>query len=88
MLWPGLVMDYAQTSGTTAGDKYNPSHARCSGATTAPLPTSSNATRFGVSPPVRHGGKVLFLGGSTDLTVNPHGVRTGDLSGIVTPLIR
>ena len=33
-------------------------------------------------------GRVLFLGGSTALAVNEHGIRTGDLSGLVTPLIR
>jgi hypothetical protein len=34
------------------------------------------------------GGKCLFLGGSSDLTRNEHGIATGDLSGLVTPLIR
>jgi hypothetical protein len=34
------------------------------------------------------GGKCLFLGGSSDVKANAHGIRTGDLSGLVTPLIR
>jgi hypothetical protein len=33
-------------------------------------------------------GKAVFLGGSTKVTENEHGVRTGDLSGLVAPLIR
>jgi hypothetical protein len=33
-------------------------------------------------------GKALFLGGSTDLETNAHGIKTGDLSGLVTPMIR
>ena len=89
VLWPGLVMDYAQTSGTTAGDKYIPvTREMLRSNYRSALDIFAHATRFGVSLPFVMGGKVLFLGGSTDLTVNPHGVRTGDLSGIVTPLIR
>ncbi|MCU0689522.1 MAG: GH3 auxin-responsive promoter family protein, partial [Phycisphaerales bacterium] len=33
-------------------------------------------------------GKCVFLGGSTDMETNAHGIKTGDLSAIVTPLIR
>ena len=89
VLWPGLVMDYAQTSGTTAGDKFIPVTAQMMRSNyLAALDIFAHAQRFGVSLPFVCGGKVLFLGGSSDLSSNRHGVRTGDLSGIVTPLIK
>ena len=87
--WPGMVMDWAQTSGTTAGDKFIPvskdmmrSNFRTS------LDIFAHAMNSGVSLRRVFAGKALFMGGSTDLSVNRHGMRTGDLSGIVTPLIR
>ncbi len=89
VLWPGRVMDYAQTSGTTAGDKFIPvSKAMMRSNYKAALDIFANAGRFGVDLPRLLRGKALFLGGSTDLTVNQHGIRTGDLSGLVTPMIR
>lgn len=89
VLWPGLVMDYAQTSGTTAGDKYIPvSREMMRSNYRAALDLFATAMRFGVSLPRLLTGRALFLGGSTDLSVNEHGVRTGDLSGLSTPLIR
>lgn len=89
VLWPGLVMDYAQTSGTTAGDKYIPvSRQMLKSNYTAALDIFANASRFGVQLPRLLRGKALFLGGSTELAVNDRGIRTGDLSGLVTPLIR
>lgn len=89
VLWPGLVRDFAQTSGTTAGDKYIPvSKAMLRSNYRASLDMFAYATRFGVSIPRLMAGRALFLGGSTALTENEHGVRTGDLSGIVTRLIR
>lgn len=89
VLWPGLVRDFAQTSGTTAGDKYIPvSEAMLKSNFAAAMDIFANAHRFGVSLPSLLAGKVLFLGGSTDLSTSPNGIRTGDLSGIVTPLIR
>ncbi len=89
VLWPGLVRDFAQTSGTTAGDKYIPvSRAMLRSNFLASLDIFAHLSRFGVSLPFLTGGRVLFLGGSTDLAVSGKGVRTGDLSGIVTPLIR
>ena len=89
VLWPGRVMDFAQTSGTTAGDKFIPvSKAMMRSNFLAALDIFANAMRFGVSIERLLGGKVLFLGGSTDLSVNEHGVRTGDLSGLVAPMIR
>jgi hypothetical protein len=89
LLWPGLVMDYAQTSGTTAGDKYIPVTRRMMRSNyLAALDIFANAVRFGVSLPRILAGRVVFLGGSTDLSVNAQGIRTGDLSGLVTPMIR
>jgi hypothetical protein len=89
VLWPGLVKDFAQTSGTTAGDKFIPvSEKMLRSNLLASLDIFANLMRFGVSMPWMLTGKVLFLGGSTDLATNDKGVRTGDLSGIVSPLIR
>jgi GH3 auxin-responsive promoter len=89
VLWPGLVRDFAQTSGTTAGDKFIPvSREMMRSNFRASLDIFANLTRFGVSIPWMMAGKILFLGGSSALDVNDKGVRTGDLSGIVTPLIR
>lgn len=87
--WPGVVRDWAQTSGTTAGDKYVPvSKALLKHNFRSALDIYAHAMRRGVSLPSLFGGKIMFLGGSTDLAENEHGVRTGDLSGIVTQLIR
>lgn len=89
VLWPGLVMDYAQTSGTTAGDKFIPvTKEMLKSNFLASLDIFGSLARFGVPLSQMLAGKSLFLGGSTDLSTNEHGVRTGDLSGIVTPLIR
>lgn len=89
VLWPGVVRDFAQTSGTTAGDKYIPvSREMLRSNFRASMDILSHLERFGVSLPRLFAGRILFLGGSTDLAVNERGVRTGDLSGIVTPLIR
>ncbi len=89
VLWPGLVRDFAQTSGTTAGDKFIPVSERMLRSNLlASLDIFANLMRFGVSLPSMLSGKVLFLGGSTDLSTSDKGVRTGDLSGIVSPLIR
>lgn len=89
VLWPGLVRDFAQTSGTTSGDKYMPvtkelfrSNYRAS------LDIFATLMRWGYPLARMMSGRCLFLGGSTDLTVNEHGIRTGDLSGLVTPMIR
>ena len=89
VLWPGLVKDFAQTSGTTAGDKFIPvSEMMLKSNFLASLDIFGHLSRMGVSLPGMLGGKCLFLGGSTDLSVSDKGIRTGDLSGIVTPLIR
>ncbi len=89
VLWPGLVMDYAQTSGTTAGDKYIPVSSQMMRSNyLASLDIFANLHRFGLPLSRVTAGKCLFLGGSTNVDVNRHGVRTGDLSGLVTGLIR
>jgi len=89
VLWPGLVKNYAQTSGTTAGDKFMPvSDDMMKSNFKASLDIFAHASRFGVSPPSLTSGRLLFLGGSTELSTNAHGINTGDLSGIVAPLIR
>ncbi|MFA6045338.1 MAG: GH3 auxin-responsive promoter family protein [Phycisphaerales bacterium] len=89
VLWPGLVKDFAQTSGTTAGDKFIPvSREMLHSNFLASLDIFANLSRFGVSLAWLLGGKSLFLGGSSNLASSPQGIRTGDLSGIVTPLIR
>lgn len=89
VLWPGRVDHFAQTSGTTAGDKYIPvSREMLRSNARAARDIFAHAKRFGVDLARLTRGRSLFLGGSTDLTTNEHGIRTGDLSGIVTPLIR
>ncbi|MEK6701721.1 MAG: GH3 auxin-responsive promoter family protein [Planctomycetota bacterium] len=89
VLWPGLVRDFAQTSGTTSGDKYIPvTAAMMKSNFRASLDIFAHAQNFGVSLTRMLSGRLLFLGGSTELASNQHGVRTGDLSGIVAPLIR
>jgi hypothetical protein len=89
VLWPGLVRHYAQTSGTTAGDKFIPvSDEMLKSNYLAALDIFAHAHRFGISLPDLMKGKCVFLGGTTKLDTNAHGIKTGDLSGIVTPLIR
>lgn len=89
VLWPGLVRDFCQTSGTTAGDKFIPvSKEMLRSNFRASLDIFANLCRFGVDLPQLLIGKCLFLGGSSDIAENQHGVRTGDLSGLVVPMIR
>ena len=87
--WPGVVRDWAETSGTTGGQKYIPvSREMMKSNYRAALDIFAHASRMGVSLSRLFGGRILFLGGSTSLETNEHGIRTGDLSGLVTPLIR
>jgi hypothetical protein len=89
VLWAGLVRDFAQTSGTTAGDKYIPvSREMMRSNYRASLDIFANMHRFGLPLDRVTAGKCLFLGGSSDVAENAHGIRTGDLSGLVTGLIR
>jgi len=87
--WPGVVRDWAQTSGTTGGQKYIPvSAAMMKSNRTAAMDIFAHAMRMGCPLSRLLGGKLLFLGGSTTLETSDKGVRTGDLSGLVAPLIR
>ncbi|MFT5423661.1 MAG: hypothetical protein ACI89L_001449 [Phycisphaerales bacterium] len=89
VLWPGLVKRFAQTSGTTAGDKFIPVSDEMMRANfLASLDIFAHLHNRGVSLTGLMGGKSLFLGGSSDLHPNEHGVTTADLSGLVTPMIR
>ncbi len=89
VLWAGKVMHFAQTSGTTAGDKFVPvTRAMMRGNYFASLDIFAHLLNRGVPSERVMGGRCLFLGGSTDLDINEHGVATGDLSGLVTPLIK
>jgi hypothetical protein len=89
VLWPGLVEDFCQTSGTTAGDKFIPvSREMMRSNYRAALDIFANLGLRGVSLTRLLSGKCLFLGGSTKLVANEHGVRTGDLSGLATQLIK
>ena len=88
VFWPGLVKAYAQTSGTTAGDKFMPQSAEMFRSNyRASLDIFANMMRWDVCLGRLFSGHVLFLGGSSAVEENEHGVRTGDLSGLVTPLI-
>jgi len=87
--WPGVVMDWAQTSGTTGGQKYLPvSREMMRSNNKAAFDIFAHASRMGTPLPRVFGGRIVFLGGSTALTVSERGIRTGDLSALVTPLIR
>lgn len=89
VLWEGRVMRFAQTSGTTAGDKFIPvSEQMMRSNYLASLDIFAHLINRGVHPGRIMGGRCLFLGGSTDLEYNEHGIATGDLSGLVTPLIK
>lgn len=89
VLWPGLVRDFCQTSGTTAGDKYIPvSEAMKRSNFRAAMDIFAHAVNAGISIPRIFSGKALFLGGSTSLTTSDKGIRTGDLSGIAATQIR
>jgi len=87
--WPGVVRDWAQTSGTTGGEKYIPvSKQMMRSNYLAALDIFAHAMRAGISLEHMCGGRLFFLGGSTSVSENEHGIRTGDLSGLVTSMIR
>ena len=90
VLFPGAPAALAQTSGTTssgqAGERYIPQgedllrhHARGAAAALSRLARDAGRRLFA--------GRMLMLGGSTSLSANAHGVKTGDLSGIVVDRI-
>ena len=88
VLWPGVVRDFAQTSGTTAGDKFIPvSREMMRSNFRASLDIFAHLIRRGVDPAELFAGKALFIGGSSNVSISPRGIRTGDLSGLVTRLI-
>lgn len=89
VLWPGLVKQFCQTSGTTAGDKRIPiSDAMMASNKKASFDIFAHALNWGVSLPKLLGGKALFLGGSSALERRDNGILIGDLSGIATQQIR
>ncbi len=89
VLWPGLVKQFCQTSGTTAGDKRIPiSDAMMASNKKASFDIFAHALNWGVSIPRLLGGKALFLGGSSELDRQDNGILVGDLSGIATQQIR
>ena len=86
--WPGIVNDWAQTSGTTGGEKFIPvSKEMMRSNYRSAMDIFANSVRMGVSLPQLFAGRLLFLGGSTDVSTNEFGIRTGDLSGLVAGLI-
>lgn len=89
VLWPGLVRQFCQTSGTTAGDKRIPiSGAMMASNKKASFDIFAHSSNWGVSIPRLLGGKALFLGGSSALDRQDNGILIGDLSGIATQQIR
>ncbi len=89
VLWPGLVKQFCQTSGTTAGDKRIPiSNAMMASNKKASFDIFAHALNWGVSLPRLMGGKALFLGRSSALDRRENGILVGDLSGIATQQIR
>lgn len=87
--WPGRVRYFAQTSGTTVGDKRIP-------VTDEMMRANRRAAvrifayydrRYGLHAGELFGGKLLFLGGSTALERTDSGALVGDLSGIATQSI-
>ena len=88
--WPGVVRHFAQTSGTTAGDKRIPVTDDMQRSNTrAALALFAYYGRWGRGL-IRSvmAGQLLFLGGSTTLTPTPAGGWIGDLSGIASRSIR
>lgn len=82
VLWPGLPLYFAKTSGTTSGAKYIP-------LTKESMPTHIEAARNAILSYIHEtgnadfvDGKMIFLQGSPVLT-EKNGVQVGRLSGIV-----
>lgn len=84
--WPGRTRYFAQTSGTTAGDKRIP--------LTDAMQASNRRAALAIFAYYKRrspqrlramiGGQLLFLGGSTAMTPTGHGGWIGDLSGIAS----
>ena len=88
--WPGRVKYFAQTSGTTAGDKRIPMTPDMIRANVrAGLAIFAYYARRGPGELWRlWDGQLLFLGGSSAMTATESGAQIGDLSGIATRSIR
>lgn len=83
--WPGAVPFFAVTSGTTTGrTKYIPcTHEMVSSNTAAGLDLICHHLNNRPDSQIL-GGKSFMLGGSTDLVQEARGIRSGDLSGIMS----
>jgi len=82
--WPGKIPYFAVSSGTSSGrTKYLPlSHSMVEANKRAGLELLSNHVLARPRSRIL-GGKLFMLGGSTDLKDLGHGVKAGDLSGIL-----
>ncbi len=86
VLWPGLPLYFAKTSGTTSGAKYIP-------LTKDSMPTHIQAARNAILSYIAEtgntafvDGKMIFLQGSPELS-ETNGIKTGRLSGIVAHFV-
>jgi len=86
VLWPGLPLYFAKTSGTTSGAKYIP-------LTKDSMPMHIQAARNAILSYIAEtgktafvDGKMIFLQGSPELS-ETNGIKTGRLSGIVAHFV-
>ena len=86
VLWPGLPLYFAKTSGTTSGAKYIP-------LTRESMPTHIKAARNAILNYIYEtqnasfvNGKMIFLQGSPELE-HKNGIKLGRLSGIVAHFV-
>ncbi|MEO0058468.1 MAG: hypothetical protein RLZZ312_115 [Bacteroidota bacterium] len=86
VLWPGLPLYFAKTSGTTSGAKHIP-------LTKESMPTHINAARNAILSYIHEtqnasfvNGKMIFLQGSPELELK-NGIKLGRLSGIVAHFV-
>ncbi|MEO1451415.1 MAG: GH3 auxin-responsive promoter family protein, partial [Bacteroidota bacterium] len=85
--WPGVPEYLAKTSGTTAGSKYIPLtkislRNQIQGARDALLTYMALSGKGNFLD-----GKMMFLSGSPEIELNPKGLKTGRLSGIVNHFV-
>lgn len=83
VMWPGLPLYFAKTSGTVSGSKYIP-------ITKESIPNHVVSARDALLHYIKRsgsakflGGKMIFLSGSPELETNEAGIKMGRLSGIV-----
>ena len=86
ILWPGLPLYFAKTSGTTSGAKFIP-------LTRESMPTHITAARNAILSYIHEtkkadfvNGKMIFLQGSPELELK-NGIKLGRLSGIVAHFV-